>query len=278
MNPLAGARAMRTRLPYARVNMPYAFVPSTRLWYTDAGHGPTLLLIHGFPLDSRIWDDVVPLLTPHRRVITLDLRGFGQSDPTPAFSMRQLAADVGGFVTLQKLSPCAMAGLSMGGYVLQELMSERPELVSHLALLDTKADPDAPEAQNKRNAMAELAKTGGAKPVADQMLPNLLAPGHSPDVEKKLREIMESQRPETIAHACLAMRDRENYVNLLGRISIPVDIIVGEHDAISSPGMMRAMHDRLNYGRFLQIPGAGHLSPMENPHAVAEALLRTNDQ
>ncbi len=258
--------------------MPYAFVQSTRLWYADAGQGPTLLLIHGFPLDSRIWDDVVPLLTPHRRVITLDVRGFGRSDPTPAFSMRQLAADVAGFATLQKLAPCAMAGLSMGGYILQELMTEKPELVSHLILLDTKADADAPEAQNKRIAMAQTAREKGAKPVADQMLPNLLAPQHDAGVEKKLRDIVESQRPETIAHACIAMRDREDYVDNLSRMSIPVDIIVGEHDAISSPIMMRAMHDRLNYGRYFEIPGAGHLSPMENPRAVAEALLRTTEK
>jgi 3-oxoadipate enol-lactonase len=260
--------------------MPHAYVQSTRLWYAEAGSGPALLLVHGFPLDSRIWDDVLPLLTPHRRVITLDLRSFGQSDPLApgaGFSMRQLALDVAGFCTLHKVAPCAMAGLSMGGYVLQELASEKPEMIRHLVLLDTKAEADSTEARNKRNAMADLVGEKGPGAVADQMMPNMLAPGAPPEVRRKLRAIMESQRVDTIASACIAMRDREDYVNLLPRLSMPVDIIVGEHDAISPPTLMRAMHERLAYGRYFVIPGAGHLSPMENPRAVAEALLRTTE-
>ncbi len=253
--------------------MPHIFVQSTRLWFTDAGTGPTIILIHGFPLDSRIWDEVVPLLTPTRRVITLDLRGFGQSDETGSFSMRQLAFDVAGFITLQKIGPCCVAGLSMGGYVAQELASESHELLSHLILLDTKAESDNPDAQNKRNEMAAIAREQGAKAVADQMMPKMLSRNHSAAVEGKLRTIMESQRPETIASACIAMRDRETYLPTLEKMSIPVDIIVGEEDAISSPELMRFMHERINYGRMFEIPGAGHLSPMENPQAVAKAIL-----
>jgi pimeloyl-ACP methyl ester carboxylesterase len=254
--------------------MPYAFVQSTRLWYAEAGQGPVILLLHGFPLDSRIWDDVVPLLTHKHRVITLDLRGFGRSDPTPDFSMRQLAFDVAGFITLQKLGPCCVAGLSMGGYVAQELASEQHELISHMILLDTKAESDDTEAKNKRNAMAEMVKEKGATAVADAMLPNTLGNNPQPEVASKLRMIMESQRVETIASACIAMRDRETYLPTLEKLSFPVDIIVGEEDKISSPELMRFIHEKVNYGRMFTIPNAGHLTPMENPQAVATAILK----
>jgi pimeloyl-ACP methyl ester carboxylesterase len=257
--------------------MAYELVQSTRLWYTDAGSGPTILLLHGFPLDGRMWDDLVPLLTPTRRVITLDLRGFGQSDESPAFTMRQLAFDVAGFITLKNLAPVCVAGLSMGGYVAQELASEKPELLSHLILLDTKAEPDNPEAQNKRIAMAKLVREQGAKAVADQMMPNMLATQHAPEVEQKLRRIMESQRVETIAHACIAMRDREDYLSTISSLSIPVDMIVGQHDAISSPELMRFMHAKVNYGRLFEIPNAGHITPMENPQATASAILQSTE-
>lgn len=258
--------------------MPHAFVQSTRLWYTDSGAGPVLLLVHGFPLDSRMWDGVVPLLTPHRRVVTLDLRGFGQSDESGAFSMRQLALDVAGFCVLHKIEPCAMAGLSMGGYVLQELASEKPEMIRHLILLDTKSDADTTEARNKRNDTARLARQQGARAIADAMLPNMLAPNHTPEVAQRARAIMESQRPETLAQASLAMRDREDYVNLLSKLEMPVDLIVGEHDAVSPPLLMRAMHEKIKNSRFVTIPNAGHYSPMENPQAVAEALLMLTDR
>ncbi len=257
--------------------MPYAFVQSTRLWYEEAGQGPVILFVHGFPLDSRIWDDVVPLLTHKHRVITLDLRGFGKSDPTPDFSMRQLAFDVAGFITLQKLGPCCVAGLSMGGYVAQELASEQHELIKHMILLDTKAESDNPEAQNKRNAMAEMARKQGAKAVADAMMPNMLGKNPKPEVVSKLRMIMESQRVDTIASACIAMRDRENYLPTLQKLSFPVDIIVGEEDKISSPELMQFIHQKMNYGRMFTIPNAGHLAPMENPQAVATAILKATE-
>lgn len=257
--------------------MAYELVQSTRLWYADAGTGKPILLLHGFPLDSRIWDDILPLLTPHRRVITLDLRGFGQSDESPAFSMRQLALDVAGFITLKKLGPCCVAGLSMGGYVAQELASEHPELLSHLILLDTKAESDNTEARNKRIEMAKLARDQSAQAVADQMMPKMLAPQHTPEVEAKLRTIMQSQRTETIAHACIAMRDRENYLNTITSLSFPVDMIVGQHDAISSPELMRFMHQKVNYGRLFEIPNAGHITPMENPQATATAILQSTE-
>jgi pimeloyl-ACP methyl ester carboxylesterase len=257
--------------------MPYANVERTRLWYTDAGQGPTLLLIHGFPLDSRVWDGVLPHLVEHRRVITLDLRGFGRSDPSGPFTMKQLACDVAAFVQQINGGPCAMAGLSMGGYVLQELARQAPELINHLILIDTKSEADTPEAQNKRNAMAKLAEEQGSAAVADQMLPNMLAPGADPALRDGLRIIMESQSPKTLAQACIAMRDREDFVNLLSELDLQVDIIVGKEDAITPPLLARAMHEKLKNGRLFEIEKAGHMSPFEQPAAVAETLLKLSE-
>src|SRR5688572_16307269 len=100
--------------------MAYANVQGTRLWFTDEGAGHPLLLVHAFPVDGRLWAGVTPHLVPHRRVITVDLRGFGNSEASGAFSIKQLACDLAAMLRLTGLPPMPVAGCSMGGYVLQE--------------------------------------------------------------------------------------------------------------------------------------------------------------
>ncbi|HEY0007738.1 MAG TPA: alpha/beta fold hydrolase, partial [Tepidisphaeraceae bacterium] len=82
-----------------------------------------------------------------------------------------------------------------------------------------------------------------------------------------------TQRPETLAQASLAMRDREDFVELLTMLTMPVSIIVGEQDSITPPVAARALSERVKTGSFVQIAGAGHISPLEQPAAVAAALL-----
>jgi pimeloyl-ACP methyl ester carboxylesterase len=254
-----------------------AHVESTRLFVTDVGDGPPIVLLHGFPLDGRVWEAVVPLLG-HHRVIVPDLRGFGRSDPAGPFSMGQLATDVAALLKVMATGPATIVGLSMGGYVAQEMLRVAPHAVERLILVDTKADADSVEAQNKRNAMAELATERGAEAVAEAMLPNMLAPTAGSAIRERLREIMTSQRRETLAHACIAMRDREDFVNLLMDSTVPIHLIVGEHDAITPPKLLEALHSKRERGHFDVIPNAGHMSPLEQPEAVAAAVLRSTWQ
>ena len=257
--------------------MAYANVQGTRLWFTDAGQGPPLLLVHAFPVDSRLWDAVIPHLLPRRRVLTVDLRGFGNSDETGAFSVKQMACDLAAMLRLTGLPPIDAVGCSMGGYVLQELLRQDGGLIKHLILVDSKAEADAVEAQNKRNAMAALAREKGAAAVAEQVLPTMLRKNPDSAVIAKLREIIVSQRPETIAHAALAMRDREDFVSLLTDVDLPVSIVVGSEDAITPPTAAKALAQRVKIGRYMEIENAGHLSPLEQPAAVAAALLSLTD-
>jgi pimeloyl-ACP methyl ester carboxylesterase len=249
-----------------------AHIGDTRLHVGDTGDGPPLVLIHGFPLDGRVWDEVVPLL-PGRRVIVPDLRGFGRSQPAGDFTIGSLACDVAALIVAMGYEKAAVAGLSMGGYVAQEMLRVAPQVVDRLILIDTKPDADNVEAQNKRIAMANLATEHGSEAVADAMLPNMLAGDAEPAVRRRLREIMTSQRPETLARACIAMRDREDFVALLQSAGCPIGLLVGEHDAITPPVLFESLHSRLKSARLHLIPGAGHMAPLERPALVAEALL-----
>src|SRR5687768_6526539 len=92
---------------------------SITLSYTDRGRGDALVLLHGFPLDSHMWDGQADQLSENFRVIAPDLRGFGRSRRSDPFTLDSLADDVHLFLDQLVAVPCVLAGLSMGGYVAQ---------------------------------------------------------------------------------------------------------------------------------------------------------------
>jgi 3-oxoadipate enol-lactonase len=243
--------------------------------YNDRGVGPTLVLLHGFPLDSSVWDDAADLLEGTFRVITPDLRGFGRSTDTKAFTLESLADDVHHFLLAIRAAPCFLGGLSMGGYIALAFAKKYPGDLKGLALIDTKSAADFAEAKKGREQMIDLVRKSGSGAIAGQMFPRMIAPASvQAACAKKLRSIMEQCPPLTIEHALAAMRDREDYTALLSTLPMPVLIVVGDQDAIASPEIARAMHQTAPRSRLAIIPEAGHISPIEQPQAFADAMCR----
>jgi pimeloyl-ACP methyl ester carboxylesterase len=247
------------------------------LAYTDAGSGGIqLVLLHGFPLDSRMWEAQVAELSKVMRVIAPDFRGFGKSESTQEFTMESLADDVQELLASIGALPCVLVGLSMGGYVALAYVKKYPADVAALALIDTKAEPDNADGRTVRNQMIETARAQGSKPIADKMQPRLLDPRteqRAPEVVKRVRRMMESCPPRTIAHALAAMRDRSDHTATLGTIRVPTLIIVGQGDAITPPDVAQKMHQKIPGSRLEIILDSGHMSPMEQPERVNEVLL-----
>lgn len=243
--------------------------------YNDRGVGPTLVLLHGFPLDSSVWDDAADLLEGTFRLITPDLRGFGRSADRKPFTIESLADDVHRFLVAIGAAPCILGGLSMGGYVALAFAKKYPGVLKGLALIDTKSAADSPEAKQGRQQMIELVRKSGSSAIAEQMFPKMIAKtsAGSP-AAKKLRTIMEACPPLTIEHALAAMRDREDYTALLSTLPMPVLIVVGDQDAIASPEIARTMHKAAPQSRLAIIPGAGHMAPIEQPQQFADAMCR----
>mgnify|MGYP005850110989 CR=1 FL=1 len=250
-------------------------IRGTEYFVNERGSGQPLVLLHGFPLDSRVWEAQVQALSDQYRVIAPDLRGFGKTKSTGQFSMESLADDIHELKTQLGVRPCALAGLSMGGYVAQAYIKKYPTDFAALILVDTKPEADTTEAQHNREKMAADARSGGSKAVADQMMPKMLAPSayvSRPQVVEKLRQIMESQDAESLAQACLAMRDREDFRSELASIAVPVLCIYGESDAITPPTVGQWIVSQVSHGRLAVIPGAGHMAPLEQPEAVTKAI------
>jgi pimeloyl-ACP methyl ester carboxylesterase len=108
------------------------------------------------------------------------------------------------------------------------------------------------------------------------MLPKMLAQSTfaaQPDVVARQREIMLACPPATIANACAAMRDRLDFTPLLATLPCPLQVIVGEHDAIAPPEVSRAIVAAAKGARLDVIDEAGHMAPLEQPAAVAEAVF-----
>jgi pimeloyl-ACP methyl ester carboxylesterase len=245
--------------------------------YAERGHGTPIVLVHGFPLDGRIWESQLESLGDRYRVIAPDLPGFGQSVCSEPFTIESLADDLHALLRAIGALPAILAGLSMGGYVALAFARKYPADLRALGLIDTRAEADMPAARQARDQMIELLRTHGAKAVAEQMFPRMLAEqtvrGRQ-DIGHRLRRIMESQSPRTIEHALLAMRDRPDYTSTLASIAMPTLIIVGEHDVITPPAVAEAMSKQIRNPTLVVIRRAGHLAPMEQPEDVTTALRR----
>ena len=250
---------------------------STILPYADRGRGDALVLLHGFPLDNRMWHAQIERLSDHYRVIAPDLRGFGQSRRSDPFTLESLADDIHLFIEQLVAVPCVLGGLSMGGYVAQVYARKYAADLRGLILVDTKAEGDAPPAKDARNKMIELVRSSGAGPVAEELIPKLLAEGtrkSRPEVVRALRGLIENCPPRTIEYALLALRDRPDLSGDLPSIGTPTLIIVGDQDAITPPSFSEAMRKAIPNGTLEVVRVAGHMAPMEQPEQVNRAIER----
>ena len=256
--------------------MPTREINGVQLHYTEQGSGSPILLVHGFPLDSRMWEAQIPVLaSAGRRVVAPDLRGFGRSQSDRPFTLEALADDLHALMQDLRALPFVLAGLSMGGYVSLAYMRKYPADVRGLVLIDTKAEADTTEGTQGREKMIELVGKEGATAVADQMMPKMLAKDAAeqrPQVAAALRRIMEACPSQTIGHALAAMRDRPDRSGELSAVSVPTLVIVGDSDAITPPSVAESMARKIPGAQLVVVRGAGHMSPMEQPEQVNRGL------
>jgi pimeloyl-ACP methyl ester carboxylesterase len=245
--------------------------------YLERGAGVPLVLLHAFPLDSRMWEAQVQELSGEFRVIAPDFAGFGQSASEQPFTIDSMAEDVYELLQMLNALPCALAGISMGGYVALAFASEHAADLRALILVDTKAEADTAQQREARQKMIDLARSQGSKAVADQMVPKLLAeetPKTRPAVAQAVRRMAESCPAKTIEHALAALRDRPDRTALLPTIKVPTLVLVGEGDVITPVTVAESMHRAIPGSQLTIIRGAGHLPPVEQPAQTSGAISR----
>jgi 3-oxoadipate enol-lactonase len=241
------------------------------------GEGPAVLFVHGYPMDRTVWRHQIDRLEGFRRIAP-DLRGMGQSDaPELGYGMGFYAADLAALLDTLGADQVVLCGISMGGYVIFEFLRRWRSRVRGLVLMDTRAEPDTAEGRRARDAAASTAREGGAEAIAEAMLPKLLAPSTmaaSPPTAGRLRQMMAATPVTGLVGALAAMRDRPDSTPLLATLAgIPTLVVVGEADALLPPDGARRMADAIPGARFVMIPDAGHVPPVERPEETSAALL-----
>lgn len=236
-----------------------------RLGYQEAGEGPPLVLVHGFPFDRRMWVGQLEALSGIRRVIAPDLRGRGLS-PHPAdkgWSIDDHADDVARLIEDLEAGPVDVGGLSMGGYVLFALRRRHPELVRSLILMSTRAAADSPEARRTRDEQAALVRSRGTGALAEKLLPRMLTAEAGEQVRGLVLEMIEETSGETAGADLIAMRDRPDSTPDLPSIAAPTFVLHGAEDQIVPADEARAMAAAIPGAQFSAIPRGLHLAPLE---------------
>lgn len=253
-----------------------AQVNGMTLAFNDQGTGFPLVFLHAFPLNRSMWVDQEKTLSSRFRVVTIDLRGHGESDaPLWHYSLDQAADDVCGLLDHLSIRQAILVGLSMGGYLAFAFYRKYAERVNGLILADTRAQADTEDGKRARFEMAQIAYKQGPSAIADIMIPKLLSPATietRPELVQRVRTMIEGNQVSGIAGDLMAMAERPDSIPFLQQIRCPTQIIVGELDGPTPPADARLMAERIPHACLAVIPGAGHLSNLEQPEVFNEAI------
>lgn len=243
----------------------------------ESGTGLPLLLVHGFPLDHTMWQSQAGALAREAFVMAPDLRGFGASDAGgESVSMEDFADDLAALLDARAVkAPVVFCGLSMGGYIAWQFFLRHRTRLRGLILCDTRAVADTPAAAEMRVANAQRVLTEGMGFLAEGMLDKLFAAEtrqRRPELVDATRRVMLAAPPRGVAAALRGMAVRPDVSAWLPQMDLPALVVCGQEDAISTVAEMRGLAQRLPQARFVEIAGAGHMSPLEQPQAVNAAI------
>jgi len=240
-------------------------VNGVELAYEERGTGMPLILIHGFPFTRQMWERQTTSLATKYRVITPDLRGFGESSGTPS-SIEEMANDLHALIKHLDLSACVVAGFSMGGYVAFRYFALHIERVKALVLVSTRAEADTAEAREGRYAAIERIRSEGAEKYLAEFSRRLVSPqtlDTDPSLVAKVRRYMGVPRAETLIGALKAMSERPDSSYLLPIIVVPTLVVAGADDKIIPVTVAREMAGKIRGAKCVVIGGAGHTVNVE---------------
>ncbi|MDQ3073531.1 MAG: alpha/beta hydrolase [Bacteroidota bacterium] len=245
-------------------------------------HGLPIIFIHGFPFDHSMWEPQLNALPDKYYYIAYDIRGFGKSEGRDGINtIEQFADDLETLMKNLSMEKAVICGLSMGGYIALRFAEKYPQRLKGLVLADTRSEQDTDEARLKRAGQVKEISKSGLDDFVDGMLKAVFADKNfvqNISGIPQLKRVMLSHDPKSVKGALLAMAARTDTTPSLPDIKIPVLIIVGEEDKITPPESAQKMHGMIAGSELTIIPGAGHLSNMENPQAFNNALLTFLDK
>jgi len=263
--PLPGREAKEGKMEKVNIN-------DIELAYERHGNGTPLVLLHGYPLDHHLWDDVVPLLKDTFDLIIPDLRGFGDSTTVDSpYSMDDYASDIAGLLDQLGIQKAAITGHSMGGYAALAFARLYPERVGALGLVSTQVLADPPDRKEGRYKSAAEVAEKGISGVVETMTPKFTS---DPHWQAFARKSMEEQQPSAYIGALKAMAERVDSTSLLSSIKYPIVVIHGDADMLIPIDRAREVKATRPESTLVEINGAGHMPMCEEPKVTAKALMQ----
>lgn len=254
----------------------YADVNNARIFYQTSGDGPALLLLHGYPLSGALFGRVREALQDDWTVITLDHRGYGLSDaPETRASIEVYAKDALAVLDHLGIEKAAIGGMSMGGPITLSMYQMAPERFSGMILIDTTAAPAGPPEAGLWRGIESVIADKGMAPIMTALLPDMVSGEMrltNPAYGDYLVEVMKGATDRAGRDGALALAERPDFTDLLGKIDVPTLVMVGVEDALYSVEVSRKMAGSIPNASLAILPGASHAAVFEAAGSAAGAI------
>lgn len=258
-----------------RVETGIAKVNDTQLYYEVAGHGPSLVLLHGFLLDTRMWDDQFATFAQHYRVVRYDVRGFGRS-ALPTEEVYAHTDDLKALLDYLGIAQAHIVGLSMGGEIAINFALTYPEMTTTLIVADPLLDGhSSPELDQSMLPIIERASTAGGKAANALLLDHVIfAPAREhPKVSARLAQMLTENSGWQWVNDGSPRPIEPPAVSRLHTITAPTLVIHGERDMATFREITNILRAKVHQARMVVVPGVGHMSNMEAPTLFNTAVL-----
>ena len=242
---------------------------------TGKEDAPVVMLSHSLACSLVMWQPQMAALESEFQVLRFDTRGHGDSDaPEGAYTLEQLTADAVGLLDVLNIETVRYVGLSMGGMIGQCLALDYSDRLKSLALCDTAAvmpDETQPIWQQRIDAAGQTGMAGQVDETLERWFRPEYLELNPPEVEMIRRQILATPVAGYVG-CCEAIR-RLTYLERLSEIKMPTLIMVGEEDPGTPVAASEAMHAQIAGSKLVVLPGARHLSNIEQAEAFNTALM-----
>lgn len=259
--------------------MPHLTTNGVSFYYEDTGGpGPAIVFSHGLLMSSRMFAAQIEAFRGRYRCIAYDHRGQGQSsDPGGRrHDMDSCFRDAVAVIEGLDARPCHFVGLSMGGFVGMRLAARRPDLLYSLSLLETSAEPEAPENIPRYKLLSLVAGWLGTRFVVDRVMPILFGRTYLTDpamaASRASWRAEIASRPRSIVRAVRGVVERAGVTEEVSSIRMPTLVVVGDQDVATPLSKARHIHQLVPGSHLARIASAGHSSPLERPAEVTQVL------
>ncbi|MDX9708610.1 MAG: alpha/beta hydrolase [Trichloromonas sp.] len=243
--------------------------------YDDIGAGPAIVLVHGFPLDRRMWQpQTAELVRAGYRVIVPDLRGFGESQvPANGWTLGHLAADLVGLLSYLGIGRAVFCGFAMGGSILLNLLEKHPDKVTGACFVSSRVRTDDILKKVRRSELVDKLAAGNREEVLAVLASELLGERPRPELAATLREWLELVDTRSLIWGLQAIRDRKDHSLGIREFFQPTLVISGNRDTLVSSEHGEHLAKEVPLGFGLEFDDTGHLVNLEQPERFNACLL-----